>query len=221
MMEWTTMALIAWILRPCGWRTMEDEDFIQRCREGDRQAHAELYRCTSEKIYRLLLRMTRNPDDAFDLTQQTYVQALQNFCRFDGRSALSTWLYRIAVNQAVRFRHRAAQIQRRTETTLLDGDEPGTERAPDGTTLDVEEALAVLDPQERMILLLRYQEGLSYRAIAEVAGCAEGTVGSRLNRARKTLRHLLQKGYGNREEKDRAAHQNGEESERKARSPQE
>ncbi len=215
------MALIAWILRPYEWRTMEDEDFIQRCREGDRQAHAELYRCTSEKIYRLLLRMTRNPDDAFDLTQQTYVQALRNFGRFDGRSALSTWLYRIAVNQALRFRHRAAQIQRRTESILSDEGEPSTERAPDGTRLDVEEALAVLAPQERVILLLRYQEGLSYRAIAEVAECAEGTVGSRLNRARKTLKHLLQKGYGNREERDRAAHQNGEESELKARNPRE
>ncbi len=200
---------------------MEDEDFIQRCREGDRQAQAELYRCTSERIYRLLLRMTGNPDDAFDLTQQTYVQAFRNLCRFDGRSALSTWLYRIAVNQALRFRHRAAQIQRRTETSPSNEDGPSTERAPDGTRLDVEEALAVLDPQERLVLLLRYQEGLSYRAIAEVAGCAEGTVGSRLHRARKTLRHLLQKGYGNREERNGAAHQNGEESRLKARNPQE
>jgi RNA polymerase sigma-70 factor (ECF subfamily) len=200
---------------------MEDEDFIQRCREGDRQAQAELYRCTSEKIYRLLLRMTRSPDDAFDLTQQTYVQALPNLCRFDGRSALSTWLYRIAVNQALRFRHRTAQIQRKTETTPSNEDGASTEHAPDGTKLDVEEALAVLDPRERVILLLRYQEGLSYRAIAEVAECAEGTVGSRLHRARKTLRHLLQKGYGNREETDRAVHQNGEESPLKARNPQE
>ncbi|KKM04839.1 hypothetical protein LCGC14_1760160, partial [marine sediment metagenome] len=82
--------------------------------------------------------LKRDDAAAKDVTQEVFVKGFRAAPSFRQDARLSTWLYRIAVNQALRFRHRSAQIQRRTEPTLLDENQPSTERAPDGTRLDVE-----------------------------------------------------------------------------------
>ena len=74
--------------------------------------------------------------------------------------------------------------------------------------MDVDAALAELEPDDRAILLLRYQEGLNYDALAEVLGCPAGTIASRLNRARRRIREKLEKDYGNDEETVGTRHQN-------------
>ncbi|RME38752.1 MAG: sigma-70 family RNA polymerase sigma factor, partial [Planctomycetota bacterium] len=79
----------------------EERDLIARCRQGDRNARRTLFERTSDRIYRLLLRMTGNADDAFDLAQETYLRAFTEIGKFDGRSNVATWLYRIAVNEAL------------------------------------------------------------------------------------------------------------------------
>ena len=180
------MSLIAWILRPCGWRTMEDEDFIQRCREGDRQAQAELYRSTSEKIYRLMLRMTRNSDDAFDLTQQTYVQALQNFSRFEGRSPLSTWLHRIAVTQVLMEQRSASRRGR-----VLDLPTPSASGTREGALIDLERAMTRLPERARAVFVLHDVEGYRHAEVADLLGVTVGTSKAQLHRARKLLREEL------------------------------
>ncbi len=186
-----------------------EQELLERCREGDREARRELYDRTSERIYRLLLRMTANPDDAFDLAQETYLKAFARIGQFDGRSSIATWLYRVAVNEGLQFLRRRekprvnlqeAAIERRAESDI----ERHTVR------LDVNDALAAIAPTDRAMLLLRYQEGLDYRTIAEVVGCAEGTVASRLNRARQRVRDILQESYAQREEIDAAEHPIGE-----------
>ncbi len=178
---------------------MNEHDLVDRCREGDRVAQRELYDRTSERIYRLLLKMTANPDDAFDLAQETYLKAFTRISQFDGRSSIATWLYRVAVNEALQFLRGARQKRAKLEEIGLDNQ---AESDIDQSTvrLDVNEALAALTPDERSVLLLRYQEGLDYRGIAEVLGCAAGTVASRLNRARVRLRGILRKSYAAGEE---------------------
>lgn len=185
---------------------MTDEaQLIHRCHGGDGAARRELYDRTSGRIYGLLLRMTGSRDDAFDLSQSTYVRAFERIAQFDGRSSVSTWLYRIAVNEALQLiRHRATERVRLKE---LEEPRGARDTAPSQMArIDVQDALAELDADERAILLLRYQEGLDYRKIAEVLECAEGTVGSRLNRARARMREILAGGYGDREEEDVGAH---------------
>lgn len=176
-------------------RLVNENDLIQKCRAGERDAQRELFAQTSGRIYRLLLRMTGNPDDASDLTQETYVKGLGRLDQFDGRCAIASWLYRIALNEALQHRRRkgiertklqALALQRTTETH-----EPTTE-----LRLDLEDALIELPSDDRTVLLLRYQEALDYRGMAEVLECAEGTVASRLNRARERLRAILRKSYG-------------------------
>ena len=85
---------------------MTEEELVQRCCDGDRQAESELYARTSRRIYRLLLRMTGSEEAASDLAQETYLRAFARIVDFDARSTIATWLYRIAVNEAPQHRRR-------------------------------------------------------------------------------------------------------------------
>ncbi len=188
-----------------------ERELVEGCRRQDRSAQRQLYDLTSEKIYRLMLRMTRNADDAFDLTQDAYVRVFTQIEQFDGRSSVATWIYRIAVNQALQFLRRA-----RTGREKLDAVRQTASASIDDqrhvTQIDVRGALATLDPDEQAVLLLRYHEGHSYQEIAEVLGCAEGTVGSRLNRARQKLKDCLSVSYGPSEENTTAGHPSKQET---------
>lgn len=174
---------------------MNDRSLVKRCQAGDREAQRQLYETTCVRIYRLLLRMTGNAEDAADLTQDTYVKGLQRLDQFDGRSAIASWFYRIAVNEALQFRRRQGiGTTKLKEVAPLQPAESGPARTD--LRVDVEGALAELPADDRALLLLRYQEELDYRAMAEVLECAEGTVASRLSRARDRLREVLRKSYG-------------------------
>ena len=186
-----------------------EHDLVQRCREGNREAQRELYDRTSEHIYRLLLKMTTSTDDAFDLTQETYIKAFTRIAQFDGRSSVATWLYRVAVNEALQFLRRAGQMRAKLQEIVPD-DRMESDIEQSTIRLDVNDALALLPPHDRAMLALRYQEGLDYRAIAEVVGCAAGTVASRLNRARQGLRGILQKSYATKEERSHDEHPKGD-----------
>jgi RNA polymerase sigma-70 factor (ECF subfamily) len=149
--------------------------------------------------------MTASPDDAFDLVQETYLKAFTRIGQFDGRSSVATWLYRVAVNEALQFLRRASQTRLKLQEIAP---ENGTESDIEQSTvrLDINDALAALAPNDRAMLLLRYQEGLDYRAIADVVGCAAGTVASRLNRARQRLREILRNSYAVGEERGHGEH---------------
>lgn len=179
---------------------MDEGELIQRCRKGEREAQRTLFEQTSGVIYRLLLRLSGNPDDAFDLTQETYVNGFTAIAGFDGRSSLKTWLVRIALNEALQHRRRSRSLRRKLE--LLAFERAENMEPPTGVAcrIDVKIALDCLEPGDRDILLLRYHEGLDYAAIAESAGISQGTVASRLNRARGRLRAILDGGYGREEE---------------------
>ncbi len=181
---------------------------IAGCRRGDRQARRDLFELTSERIFRLLHRMTGSRDDASDLSQETFLKAFAQIEKFDGRSSVATWLYRIAVNEALQFFRRAKTARSGNEaSTHASGDCPADTAT---IRIDVQAALTEVDALDRAILLLRYQDGLDYREIAEVVGCAEGTVGSRLSRARDRLREILREGYDLREETVAHRHPKGD-----------
>lgn len=196
--------------------TLTEHELIARCKKGDRPAQHALYERTSERVFRLLVRMTQSRDHAEDLAQDTYMKAFAAIAGFDERSALNTWLFRIAMNEAL-------QWLRRKKPTLFDPE--ATSAVPDlrnnghdpAMRLDIEGAMAALDPVDRAMLLLRYQEGLDYRAIAEVTDIAMGTVASRLNRARERVRELLGDFAPKREETDPHTHRIGHGREAAAR----
>src|SRR3990172_8577306 len=173
---------------------MIDHELVERCSRGDRKAQQEIYAQTAERIYRVLLRITRSSEDALDLAQETYVRAFTRIVQFDGKSSFYTWLCRIAVNEAFQFLRREGVARANRESFGAESDRGEADNGRDAK-IDVEAALGELAPLERAILVLRYQEGLDYQAIAQVADCSPGTVGSRLNRAPRKMPQLLKKGY--------------------------
>lgn len=129
-------------------------------------------------------------DHAEDLTQQVFLRLFQSLTKFSGHSSFSTWLYRLATNEALQFLRRSKR-----RTTLPLPCDPVDNRNSHQEQVDTREllecALSTLPPELRSVFLLREIEGLSYEDLALTLDIAEGTVASRLNRARELLRAEL------------------------------
>ena len=188
-----------------------DEQFLDRLRAGEAAAFNRLVTERTPDVYGLLCRLTDDPEEARDLTQETFLQAFRSVAHFRGEADLRTWLYRIAVNQA-RNRWRWWKRRRRDVTVSLDapassnGDErPLAGRLEDAHAPDPEanalanererallDALAKLARPYREAVVLRDVEGLSYEEVAAALGINVGTVKSRLSRGRLELRRRLE-----------------------------
>ncbi len=182
----------------------DDLAFVERLRAGDKEACAICVREHSANIYNLALKLTGEPAAAEDVLQETFLSAFKSISRFEGKSQLSTWLYRIAYN-AVLMRLRKRQV----ETVSLDEpveDEEGVPQPrdfadwsenPERALLDAEmrrlmdDAVASLSETLRSVFVLRDVNGLSTAQTAQVLGLSEEAVKSRLLRARLALREKL------------------------------
>ncbi len=184
--------------------------FLERLKGGDVIAFNRLVEERHGDIYALLYRLTEDPEEARDLTQETFLQAFRNIAGFRGEADLRTWLYRIAVNQA-RNRWRLWKRRRRDRTVSLDapvGDEGSAPlsagltdegaRDPEQQALAREReralraALSTLSRSYREVIILRDIEGLSYEEVAQALDMNIGTVKSRLSRGRDELRRRLE-----------------------------
>lgn len=162
---------------------------IDACRQGDRDAQRQVYESTYDSVYRLMVRMVGR-QDASDLTQQTFLQAFRKIDQFCGRASFATWVYRVATNEALQHLRRSRRLQTAyLRQEPMDPCVDNCENIEDKELL--ERALARLEPELRAAFLLREIEGLPYNEIAQVLQIPDGTVGSRLNRARRELRKLL------------------------------
>lgn len=177
--------------------TCDDEpldELVAACQHGSREAQQQLYESCHQRAYRLLVRMV-GLSDAADVLQQVFLQVFRTLHQFSGESRFETWLYRVSVNEALQ--HLRKQRRRRwvsLESDFMDH-EPDQERNLDHKEL-LERALAKLDPELRSLFVLREIENLSYAEIAEALQIPEGTVASRLSRARQLLKqHLIEMGW--------------------------
>ncbi len=182
---------------------MDDANWVKKAQKGDSTAFEQLVLAHQNQIYRLCFRMLGNAEDAADMTQETFLKAWRNLDRFQGDAAFSTWLYRLASNCCLDF----LRSQKRRPTVSMtteddDGEEQTIEVADDSATPEEElllkeerseiaRAMASLDEEQRQILSLRVINDLSYTEIAEILDIKEGTVKSRLARARENLRKKL------------------------------
>ena len=183
--------------------TTTEAALIQRCTAGDEAACAELVGLNQRMVFNLALHLLGDRDDALDLSQEVFLRVFRTLHAFRGQSALRTWIYRIAVNQARnrqrwwRRRHRADQVsldQHLRECGDLEcKGEPPPDRllANKETAVLVWRALDQLPFDQRTALILREIDGLRYEEIAFSLGIAVGTVKSRLTRARHALRAEL------------------------------
>lgn len=189
-------------------KAVDEQQLITACRALDRDAQRRVYDLTVERVYRLIHRMVHNADDAFDLTQEVYVRIFTRMHRFRADCSLATWIHRIAVNETLAFMRRNRTEDRYRRDLAGSDRDRAVDSKPADQRMDVRAALDELAEQDRMILLLRYDQGLDYRSIAQLLECAEGTVASRLGRARQRLRMLLATACAGPEENQPLAHPN-------------
>jgi RNA polymerase sigma-70 factor (ECF subfamily) len=182
---------------------------LEALREGDRAEYAHLVEEYSPMIYRLGLKMLNNPQDAEDILQETFIKAYRHIGNFDGRSSISTWLYRIATNEAL-------MLLRRKRPDAISFEAPSSKETEPQEPLQIvdwcclpeqeyltsegrarlTEAMERLPTSMRVVFLLRDIEGLSTRETAEVLDISEMAVKTRLSRARLRLREDLSTYYG-------------------------
>ena len=147
-------------------------------------------------IHSLCYRMTGSMADAEDLAQETFIQAYQHRDSFRGGAKVSSWLYRIAINQCLNWRKRAARREQLHREWSQEERVTADDSAARGQ--QIQEALLKLNPEQRAAVVLTMYDGLSHAEAAKVLGCAETTVSWRLFAARRTLKQLL-KGWDKRE----------------------
>jgi RNA polymerase sigma-70 factor (ECF subfamily) len=190
-------------------RVASQDQFIERLRRGDAMAYEQLVAEHSGDVYALLFRLTSDPEEARDLTQETFLRAFQSIDRFRGDASLKTWIYRIAINQA-RNRWRWWRRRRRDVTVSLDATDEQREQplaatlqnenspSPEQQTLarereaQLRDALCGLRRSYRESVILRDVEGFSYEEIAQTLQISIGTVKSRISRGRLELRRQLE-----------------------------
>ena len=186
---------------------MDEKAIIEKVLAGDSNAFGELVEAYQDKVYNLALRMCGNADDAFDLAQDAFFRAWRGLSGFQFESAFSTWLFRLTSNVCLDW---LRAKKRRPSVSLTTLDDEGEEvqmeirdpgKSPEELLLAAEDRAAVakamneLPVEFREILTLRAIDDLSYTEIAEILHLREGTVKSRLSRARLALRNkLLQNG---------------------------
>lgn len=178
---------------------------VEAFREGKPGAFDAIVRAHQDRVYAFCTRMLSDREDALDVAQEVFLSAFRNLAGFRGEASLSTWLLRIAANRCLnRIRQRGARSAREVlpGNPEEDGDAPfqpagREEDRPDRmvetrqTGRILEAALARLDEDARVLVLLSDVEGFSYEELSETAGIPLGTVKSKLHRARMALRKML------------------------------
>lgn len=184
-----------------------NDRFVEQLKAGDATAFDLLITRYSPDVYSLLFRLTRDTEEAADLTQDTFLRVLRSIRKFRGDSELKTWIFRIAINES---RNRFRWWTRRKRGRTVSIDEPltkdgpalanslaGASEAPDERLIRresrsrLERAIADLSPAFRETIVLCDIEGQSYQEIALILGISLGTVKSRIARARDELRKKL------------------------------
>ena len=195
---------------------MDDKHIVAQARRGELSAFEELVTRYEKRVYAIALRSSGSPEDAADITQEVFLRAWRSMKDFRGDSGFATWLFRITMNQCVDYaRHKQSQPPTqppgnpwyRPSQPLVQGEDdeerelplPDTAPSPEEHLENSElgrELAAALDEvsdEHRRIVLLRDVSGMSYTEIAEILEVSEGTVKSRLSRARIALRKILLK----------------------------
>lgn len=189
------------------WDETSDEELLRRFGEGDPRAFEELMRRYQRPIYNFVLRSVRDPEQAAELTQETFLRVVQRSSDFMGGSKVSTWMYTIARNlcidnsrKMVFRRHKSLDAPQggpdgegRTMLDTVAGSSPAADREVIGTDLQARLVAAVdeLPEEQREVFLLRELQSMAFKDIAEILGVPENTVKSRMRYALERLQRAL------------------------------
>jgi RNA polymerase sigma-70 factor, ECF subfamily len=179
----------------------DEADLILRCQQGDQEALKEIYDRYRERVYRVAYGVVRQREDALEIVQDVFVKLFRTIRSFKGKSRLYTFLYRMTMNTAIDHVRRMKKfskpsVQEEGGFQLPEHPEKGPDRIFLYKELEekVKGALEKLPTDQRMAIIFREIEGLSYQEMSETMGCSLGTVMSRLHYGRKKMQEML-KGY--------------------------
>ena len=179
-----------------------DNNFLELLKNGDKTAFEKLVSENQNYIYRLVFSMVHNEQDSQDIVQETFIKVYTSIDSFNAQSSISTWIYRIAYNLSIDFLKKYGKRNKMTKT-LDDYDDiemlsiESTAFIPEQMfeskeiVEDIHEALKQLPDEQRVPIELKDLNGLSYEEIQQIMNIPNGTLKSRLNRGRLTLRKIL------------------------------
>ena len=189
---------------------IDDAVLVRQCWQGDSAAIERLILKYQNRIYNVILKICADPDDAAELTQDTFVKIIENIESFQGKSSFYTWAFRIAVNLTLNYCRRNARIgfSSLEAEQVRSNNQPGRvlkELLINDSSIDpvvvaqnkelcqiIAGSLMKLDDAQRAVIVLRDIEGMNYNQIANVLDIELGTVRSRISRGRKKLREILE-----------------------------
>jgi RNA polymerase sigma factor (sigma-70 family) len=175
---------------------LSDQELMRLIQAGDSSPASEIFDRYSSRIYNFAYRFLRNSEAAEDATQEVFVKMLKHASQFHGDAKLSTWLFSITANWCRDYLRKADNKAKEAEDVLYTLPTPA-EHAPDRNLERrqdeqmIQRALEALTPEQREAILLSRYQGLSYAEIAQISGCSEGAVKTRVFRAMETLKKAL------------------------------
>ncbi|MBK8171508.1 MAG: sigma-70 family RNA polymerase sigma factor [Sandaracinaceae bacterium] len=189
-----------------------EEKLVERLRKRDEAAFTELMELYQVKVFHLLFRMLGDKEEARDVAQDVFYTVFKSIDSFRGDSKLSTWIYRVATNHCknrIKYLGRRARGQKQEFNELSEQDSVESATMQTSSKIDrpdqvaegketesiVQRALSSLDEEHRTLVVMRDIEGMSYEEIQSITGLPEGTVKSRLHRARLALKEHVQAQY--------------------------
>lgn len=166
-----------------------EERLLEACQRGSEDAFRQLFDRYHKGVLHLALAFSGNIQDAEDITQEVFVKVFRKIASFRRASSFYTWVYRITVNVCLD-ENRKRQRRQKHHAKVLD--EHDLHEQGDSSYQEILRlALRRMKPKLRTVIILNHLQGLSHKEVAEIVGCAEGTVSSRLNRARTQLKKIL------------------------------
>lgn len=175
---------------------LSDQELMRLVQAGDLTPASEIYDRYSSRIYNFAYRFLRNSEGAEDAVQEVFVKMIKHASQFHGDAKLSTWLFSITANWCRDYLRKADNRPKDSDDVLLTlpaSSEHSPERVLERreTELRIQKALQTLTPEQREAILLSRYQGLSYAEIAQISGCSEGAVKTRVFRAMETLKKAL------------------------------
>ena len=182
---------------------IQEQDFIKELKAGSERAFSRLINENQTKVYRIALSIVKNHSDAEDIAQEVFIRIYTSISSFKGNSSLATWIYKITYNRSLDFLKKNNKKMKTTKTLddpedaellTLAGEKfiPEKEFEDKQMKEDIQAALQKLPEDQRQLIELKDIHGFSYEEIMEITGLKDGTMKSRLNRARTSLRKMLQ-----------------------------
>ena len=171
-----------------------DRELVAACQRGERDAFRALFETYKDQVYSIALRFSGDRAVAMDIAQDTFLKLFSSIQDFRGDARFETWIYRLVVNSCLDHKRRSWRLIPIADELLavLEAPANSLNEVLRAEVRDrVRSAVERLTPDLRMVIVLRYTEGLSYDEVADVLGCSAGTVASRLNRAHKVLERRL------------------------------